>query len=174
MTKKICKAYAWAIARCHTGNLKESQVKIGGLHSKRVILNLLCKKLIPYLIVWMANKSVVREYFSLLEKTLDRLNIKDINSWAYLQLRWMSLDPKKEKGKKKDNRLVRGTISTLLYQCSWSILTSDDNLWQGYPSGVYTVHQNALYAKSPKCMVTWIQSYLCYGLRNFFEVCLSG
>lgn len=108
MTKKICKAYAWAIARCHTGNLKESQVKIGGLHSKRVILNLLCKKLIPYLIVWMANKSVVREYFSLLEKTLDRLNIKDINSWAYLQLRWMSLDPKKEKGKKRTTGWYEG------------------------------------------------------------------
>ena len=46
----------------------------------------------------MANQSVVREYFSLLKKTLDTLKIKDIPECIYnCDESGMFLDPKKEK-----------------------------------------------------------------------------
>ena len=100
MTKKICKAYAWAIAKRHAGShtsFKKFQVKNGGLHSESIILNLLCEKPI-HLIVdgleWQTNLL----YFSFLEKTLDTLKIKDIPECIYnCDESGMCLDPKKRR-----------------------------------------------------------------------------
>ena len=94
MTKKICKAYAWAIAKCHAGSHTsfKSEKWCHPKFALRKADTLDCGR------ARMANQSVVREYFSLLEKTLDTLKIKDIPECIYnCDESGMCLDAKKEK-----------------------------------------------------------------------------
>ena len=166
MTKKICKAYAWAVAKKSGRRITFKQTGPSdkwwrGFRKRCSGLALRKCDTLDRGRARMANQTVMDGYFKLLRETLEKLGIKDCPDRLYnCDESGISLDPKKEKvivpvGTKHVYSQQAGTRDHITVHCcvnaAGEYLPPMIIYEKSYPSGAYTRSgpENALYSKSP-------------------------
>ena len=164
MTKKICKAYAWAIAKRSGRHLSINKEKGPsnkwwcGFIKRNPTLSLRRADKLDRGRARMANQTVMNQHFDLLNQVFTKLGLKD--KVMNCDESRISLDPKKEKviaskGTKHVYSQQLGTRDHITIHCC--ISASGESLppmiiyQKNFPSGAYTRGgpPNTLYAKSP-------------------------
>ena len=167
MTKKICKAYAWAVTK-KSGRRLSFNEQTGpsdkwwrGFRKRNAGLALRKCDTLDRGRARMANQTVMDQYFDLLKETLEKLDIKHIPNRIYnCDESGVALDPKKEKvivpvGTKHVYSQQAGVRDHITVHCcvnaAGEYIPPMIIYEKCFPSGAYTRSgsENALYAKSP-------------------------